>query len=65
MWGSGPMAAERNSKPGIVALAWLLNRPGVTMPFASATNEDLLAAAKFELDASIERLNEGSAPLSE
>jgi aryl-alcohol dehydrogenase-like predicted oxidoreductase len=49
-----------------VALAWLLARPGVTAPIASATNEkqlaDLAAAAKLKLDAeSIQKLNAVSA----
>ena len=64
------VAAEHNSKPGIVALAWLLRQPGVTAPIASATSdsqlEDLFAAAELELDVtSIERLNRVSAPDAE
>jgi aryl-alcohol dehydrogenase-like predicted oxidoreductase len=38
-----------------VALVWLLTRPGITPPIASATNEkqlaDLAAATKLQLDA--------------
>ena len=48
--------AERcNARPGTVALAWLLTRPGITAPIASATSlaqlEDLVAATRLELDA--------------
>jgi aryl-alcohol dehydrogenase-like predicted oxidoreductase len=61
------VAAEHNSKPGIVAVAWLLNQPGVTAPIASATSdaqlEDLFAAADLVLDAvSMNRLNQVSLP---
>lgn len=54
------------STPARVALAWLLARPGVTAPIASATNEkqiaDLAAAASLELDAeSLQKLNAASA----
>ena len=57
------VAAEYNSKPGIVALAWLLNQRGVTAPIASATSDvqldDLLAAPKLEItDENIRRLND-------
>ena len=49
-----------------VALAWLINRPGITAPIASATNLDqlseLIEAAKLKLNASsIALLNQGSA----
>jgi len=49
-----------------VALAWLINRPGITAPIASATNLDqlseLIEATKFKLNpASIALLNQGSA----
>jgi aryl-alcohol dehydrogenase-like predicted oxidoreductase len=49
-----------------VALAWLLEQPGVTAPIASATNEkqfaDLVEAAKLELDPdSIKKLNQATA----
>jgi len=48
-----------------VALAWLLAKPGITAPIASATNEkqlaDLVEATKLKLDAeSIQKLNEVS-----
>ncbi len=60
------VAHARGSTPARVALAWLLARPGITAPIASATNEkqlaDLAAAAELKLDAeSIQRLNAASA----
>jgi aryl-alcohol dehydrogenase-like predicted oxidoreductase len=60
------VAAQHNSKPGIVAIAWLLAQPTITAPIASATNDaqfdDLIAAAELQLDsASIHRLNKVSA----
>jgi aryl-alcohol dehydrogenase-like predicted oxidoreductase len=59
--------AEKNkSTPAAVALAWLMARPGITAPIASATNleqlNDLIAATNLKLDrASIEALNQASA----
>ena len=45
----------RRSKPGQVALAWLMARPSITAPIASATSlaqlEDLVAATRLKLDA--------------
>jgi aryl-alcohol dehydrogenase-like predicted oxidoreductase len=63
------VAGALGSKPGIVALAWLLAQPGVTAPIASATSDgqfdDLTAAAELRLDtASIERLNQVSLPVT-
>jgi aryl-alcohol dehydrogenase-like predicted oxidoreductase len=58
--------AERyNSKPATVALAWLIARPSITAPIASATNlkqlDELVAATKLQLDqAAIETLNQAS-----
>lgn len=51
--------------PAQVSLAWLMARPGITAPIASATSVDqlnqLIDAAKLELDsASIALLNEAS-----
>jgi aryl-alcohol dehydrogenase-like predicted oxidoreductase len=47
------VAAERGVPPAQVALAWLLQRPGVTAPIVGATKrahiEDALAAEKLEL----------------
>jgi aryl-alcohol dehydrogenase-like predicted oxidoreductase len=49
-----------------VALAWLLDKPSITAPIASATSlsqlDELLASTQLELAASaIERLNRASA----
>jgi len=64
------VAKAHGATPGQVALAWLLHKPGVTAPIASATNdrqlEDLVAAAELKLDpAAIRRLDEASAPVSQ
>jgi len=49
------VAAERGVPPAQLALAWLLQRPGVTAPIVGATKrahiEDALAAEKLELTA--------------
>jgi len=60
------VAKERGSTPATVSLAWLIARPSVTAPIASATNleqlNDLIEATKLELDrGSIEALNRASA----
>lgn len=60
------VARDLKSTPARVAIAWLIARPGVTAPIASATSldqlNDLVEAAKLKLDASaIERLNQASA----
>ena len=60
------VAHAHGSTPARVALAWLLARPGITAPIASATNEkqlaDLAAATTLRLDAeSIQKLNSASA----
>jgi len=59
------VAAEHNSTPAQVALAWLMARPSVTAPIASATKlsqlEDLIAATRLELGDSIKVLDEASA----
>ncbi len=48
------VAARHQTRPGVVAIAWLLTRPGVTSPIASATSlaqlADLVAAATLRLD---------------
>ena len=48
------VAARLGSTPARVALAWLMARPGITAPIASATSveqlHDLVAATKLELD---------------
>lgn len=49
------VAAELDTSPATIALAWLINRPSVTAPIASATAEsqlnELMAAASLELNA--------------
>ena len=55
-----------HSTPASVAIAWLIARPSVTAPIASATSigqlDSLIAATKLELDAdAIKRLDEASA----
>jgi aryl-alcohol dehydrogenase-like predicted oxidoreductase len=60
------VAARTKSTPAGVALAWLMARPGVTAPIASATTleqlEELIAATRLKLDAeAIKLLDEASA----
>jgi aryl-alcohol dehydrogenase-like predicted oxidoreductase len=60
------VAKSHHSTPGKVALAWLIARPSITAPIASATSleqlGDLVDATNLELDrASIEALNQASA----
>ncbi|MBW8768875.1 MAG: aldo/keto reductase, partial [Gemmatimonadetes bacterium] len=38
------VAARHSAQPGEVALAWLIQRPGVTAPIASATSLAQLAS---------------------
>jgi len=49
------VAKRYNATPAQIALAWLMARPGVTAPIASATNltqlQELLRAAEVKLDA--------------
>ncbi len=60
-------AAKRyDSTPGKISLAWMLARPSITAPIASATNldqlNDLIDATKLKLDgSSIGELNQASA----
>lgn len=59
------VARHHNTSQASVALAWLMARPGITAPIASATSleqlNDLVEATKLELDpASIEKLNQAS-----
>jgi aryl-alcohol dehydrogenase-like predicted oxidoreductase len=59
------VSKKHGSHPATVSLAWLLSRPHVTAPIASATSDAqldmLLAAPKLKLDAEdLERLNEAS-----
>ncbi len=60
------VAVQYNSTPARVALAWLMARPSITAPIASATSleqlKDLIEATKLQLDkSSIEALNRASA----
>jgi aryl-alcohol dehydrogenase-like predicted oxidoreductase len=60
-------AARLNATPAQVAIAWLIARPGMTAPIASATSEsqlhELAAAATLALDAAaIDALDAVSAP---
>lgn len=55
------------AKPGQIAIAWLIARPSVTAPIASATDltqlAELVEAAEIELDAeSIEKIDAASKP---
>jgi aryl-alcohol dehydrogenase-like predicted oxidoreductase len=63
------IARKHRSTPARVALAWLMDQPGITAPIASATNdrqfEDLAASTTLELDQDdIRRLCEVSAPVA-
>ncbi len=60
------VAKEKGSTPSKVALAWLIARPSVTAPIASATNleqlNDLVRATELDLDdSSMELLTRASA----
>jgi aryl-alcohol dehydrogenase-like predicted oxidoreductase len=60
------VAARLKSNPAQVALAWLIARPSITAPIASATNldqmQDLIASTKLKLDAdAIKQLDAASA----
>ncbi len=60
------IAEQYKSTPAGVSLAWLLARPGITAPIASATSveqlNDLIEGTKLTLDrASIDLLNKASA----
>lgn len=48
------VASLHQTRPGVVAVAWLLTRPGLTSPIASATSlaqlADLVAATNLRLD---------------
>jgi aryl-alcohol dehydrogenase-like predicted oxidoreductase len=61
------VAARYEARPGQVALAWLIARPSVTAPIASATNleqvAELVEAAEIELDeVSIQKIDAASKP---
>ncbi len=60
------VALQYHSAPATIALAWLIARPGITAPIASATSLDqlneLMKSMELELDPSaIELLNRASA----
>ena len=60
------VAAKLHSTPGKVAIAWLIARPSITAPIASATSvqqlKDLVNAANLKLDAdSLKALDDASA----
>lgn len=60
------VAREHNATPGQVALAWIIARPGITAPIASATSveqtHELLKATELQLtEKDIERLDRVSA----
>ncbi len=60
------VAKKLNSKPASVSLAWLIARPGITAPIASATSleqlNDLIDAARLALDhSSMRQLDQASA----
>jgi aryl-alcohol dehydrogenase-like predicted oxidoreductase len=60
------VAKQYNSNPTRVSLAWLIERPSITAPIASATSleqlHDLIEATRLQLDQSaIELLNQASA----
>lgn len=54
------ISARLKATPAQVALAWLMARPSITAPIASATNltqlEDLVAATRLKLDADAVKL---------
>jgi aryl-alcohol dehydrogenase-like predicted oxidoreductase len=60
------VGARHQATPAQVALAWLMARPGLTAPIASATGveqlDELMGALKLKLDAGdIEALDNASA----
>ncbi len=61
------VAKRYNAKPGQIAMAWLMARPSVTAPIASATNgeqlAELLKSADIQLDAAaIQQIDAASKP---
>ncbi len=73
-YGMGVLAAlddvakRYNAKPVQVAMAWLIARPSVTAPIASATNLDQLgemlksADLQLDADAAIQQIDAASKP---
>jgi aryl-alcohol dehydrogenase-like predicted oxidoreductase len=63
------VAKQHHSTPAAVPLAWLMARPSITAPIASATTpeqlRDLIAATTLELSqSSLDLLNQASAPFA-
>jgi aryl-alcohol dehydrogenase-like predicted oxidoreductase len=63
------VAAEKSATPAQVALAWLIARPGVTAPIASATSlaqlHEIMGAARLSLSAeNMNALNAASEPVA-
>ena len=61
------VAKRYNARPVQIAMAWLIARPSVTAPIASATNLDqlaeLLKSAEIKLDAAaIQQIDAASKP---
>jgi len=61
------IADAHGATPAQVALAWLMSRPGVTAPIASATSveqlEELIGATRLTLDdGDLAALDRASAP---
>ncbi|MFL9937613.1 aldo/keto reductase, partial [Paraburkholderia sp. RL18-103-BIB-C] len=61
------VAKRNDATPATVALAWIIARPSVTAPIASATSaeqlESLAAATRLQLPAEdLKLLNDASAP---
>ena len=61
------VASRHKARPAEVALAWVIARPGVTAPIASATSieqtDSLVRATQLSLsEADMAALNEASAP---
>ena len=59
------VASNYQTDPASIAIAWLIARPSITAPIASATNlnqlQSLVKAAALKLDnAAIEQLNQAS-----
>ncbi|MFV0305828.1 MAG: aldo/keto reductase [Moheibacter sp.] len=59
------ISAEYKTTPAVIALTWLLHRPSITAPIASATSlsqlEAIVQAPHIELnDSAIIRLNKAS-----
>ena len=59
------VAREIHASPARIALAWLLSRPSITAPIASATTaeqlKDLIGSTELHLDdSSLQRLNDAS-----